>query len=238
MDITNAEYNLVPIVSRLKDMELELYVMEDALKVDGVRIMCSAEELQQYADELGLMLLTPKVSDLINQQAVVRVEPVIKVDGNVTALAKPERYSELVDKEIAGRKGLVDSVGKPWSLVNALQGLIVQGLPGACNYGWHTPSAPYAGVTPGLKVWQPASTKHNFKHKDPSQVVRLMSQMGTLRRGGTEEMVDISYVANEPSLAPFISHEGVLRVLRQPGVPLPNPPDGVLVMPAIVVTGH
>lgn len=212
---------------------LRISVMRDALKVDNIRWPATAIDLQRVADHLGAMLLTPKVVDLIwleAGRAGTQFNPVInhKYPGKVVivALMPVLDVSNLVDDKIQAAGdvgGVIESVGKYWVLTNKLlTGKF--GKEQACNYGWHSTGAPYAAVTPGLKVWQPLSSRHNNVHIDPSQVVRLMHRIAFLTRPGEkEEMVDLRQVAIDPALAPLISHEGPLRILRQPGVPDPQP---------------
>lgn len=213
--------------------KLRISVMRDALKVDNIRWPATAIELQRVADHLGAMLLTPKVLDLIWLEAGrsgTQFNPVINhkyPDKTViVALMPVVDVSSIVDGKIQAAGdvgGVIASVGKYWVLTNALlSGKF--GKAQACNYGWHSTGAPYDAVTPGLKVWQTIGSRHNNQHVDPSQVVRLMHRIAFLTRPGEkEEMVDLHQVAIDPALAPLISHEGPLRVLRQPGVPDPQP---------------
>lgn len=215
--------------------KLRISVMRDALKVDNVRWPATAIDLQRVADELGAMLLTPKVVDLIWLEAGrtgTQFNPVINhrypghAKETIVADMPVIDVSGLVDDKIAeagDTGGVIASVGKYWVLTNKLlDGKF--GAAQACNYGWHSTGAPYGAVTGGLKVWQTIGSRHNNEHIDPSQVVRLMHRISFLTRpGAKEEVVDLHKVATDPVLAPLISHEGVLRVLRQPGVPDPQP---------------
>ena len=214
--------------------ELRLSVMRDALKADNVRWPATAIDLQRVADELDAMLLTPKVVDMIWLEAGrtgTQFDPVINhrypghTKPTIVALMPVIDVSGLVDDKIhaAGdRGGLIASVGKYWVLTNSLlTGKF--GVAQACNYGWNSNSAPYQAVTPGLKVWQTIGSKHNNEHIDPSQVIRLMHREAWLTRPGEDaELVDLRQVLVDPVLAPLISHEGPLRILRQPGVPDPQ----------------
>ena len=72
-----------------------------------------------------------------------------------------------------------------------------------------------------------------------------MHRWAKLQRPGACELEDIDLhdVAGDPELAPLISHEGVLKYLRQIRVPEPEPkptigPDGELIMPEIVIYGN
>ncbi len=221
------------ITSEHDGHKLRIAVMRDALKVNNVRWPATAKHMQQVADELGAMLPTPKVLDLIWQEAGrtgTQFDPVInhRYPGKtvIVALMPIVDVSKLVDEKIEAAKdvgGVIASVGKYWVLTNALLGGRF-GVAQACNYGWHSSGAPYAAVTPGLKVWQSVGSRHNNEHVDPSQVVRLMHREAWLTRPGEEEeLVDLHQIAIDPVLAPLISHEGPLRVLRQPGVPDSTP---------------
>lgn len=211
------------------ELKLHIAVMRDAMKIDGIRYPATAIDLQKVADYLDCLLLTPKVLDLIWLEAGktgVQFDPVInsKYMGKtvIVAIMPARDVSELVDAKIEAvgdNGGIIASVGKYWVLTNKLlSGKF--GASQACNYGWHSSTAPYAAVTPGLKVWQSVGSAHNNRHVDPSQVIRLMHRDAWLSRGGEPaEYVDLRTVATDPELVPLISHEGVLKVLRQPGVP-------------------
>jgi len=115
-------------------------------------------------------------------------------------------------------------VGKYWCLVNRLRQLVglLYGTRNACNYGWPSTSGRYRGVTAGVKCWQSPGFKHDHEHWDPSQTIRLMYRLAVLfDSDGNRETVDLYDVASDPSLAPLISHEGVLHYLRQRCVPAP-----------------
>lgn len=228
-----AEVEWTTIESTHSEYRLYIAVMRDALKVEGVRYPATAIDMQHIADELNCMLPTPKVLDLIWLEAGksgVQFDPVINYrypnKGTViVALMPAEDVSRLVDEKIAEKGdngGIIASVGKYWVLTNKLMGGKF-GKAQACNYGWHSSKAPYAAVTRGLKVWQSIGSMHNNLHIDPSQVVRLMARDAFLYHpNGKMEPIDLYTVASDPELAPLISHEGALRVLRQPGVPEPN----------------
>lgn len=202
-------------------------VFSDAAKIDGVRFMVTAIETQELADALGLMMTTPKIEDLIAIDAEITIAPITQIKGNITALAKSEDYSAAIDKALEGKDTegkLISTVGKSWVLVNRLgQGGLKYGIHAACNYGWVHSSSRYNAVTKGLKCWQTPGYAHNDVHKDASQVLRLVNPKCTiLRRGsGTWEMADLKEVLSDDKLAPTVSHEGVLKVFRQPAVPEP-----------------
>lgn len=232
-----AEIEWAEVVSRAEDgTSIRVEVIRDALKIEGVRVSANARDLQAIADVLGCLLLTPKVVDLIYQQAALRFEPVIRADGNIVALSTSKRVSALIDACIAEKGGdpggLIDSVGKYWVLHNRLAApsQLKYGTSTVCNYGWLGATAAYPALTRGLRCWQTPGFQHNDLHTDPSQLVRLMRRTGRLTRPGQpEESVDLVTALQEPALAPLINHDGVLRYLRIATVPEPpprDPPDG------------
>jgi hypothetical protein len=229
-DIKNgqAQMEWADVVSQNIDgAALRISVMRDALKVNGVRVMADAVELQMAADELECSLLTPKVVDLIYQQAALRFDPVIRADGDIVASSTPARVSALIDDRIkthgGDQGGIIDSIGKYWVLHNHLTSAagLLYGKRTACNYGWLSTTGLYQAVTPGLKCWQSPGFRHNCQHKDPSQLVRLMKRRAVLvRPHGCEEAIDILDVLQDPTLAPLANHDGVLHYLRITAAPL------------------
>lgn len=210
-----------------------------------MRLPVTAREMQQVADLLGCMLMTPKVLDLVWQQAERRFDPVVNVNGQIVALCDIHDVHTAVEAKVtkAGGdpKSLVASVAKYWVLSNRLLGGKF-GVHQAVNYGWHASNATLAAVTPGLKVYQNVGAAHDSSHIDPSQGIRLMYRWAWLMRAGssTWEQVDLHMVATDPSLAPLISHEGVLKVLRMQDVPEPQAvrqDDGTVLLPEVYIVG-
>lgn len=226
----HAEYDWVPLdVDRLR-----LWVFADALKVDGVRVSVTAQEAQQVADLVGGVLPTPRIEDLIWQRAAVRIPP---FPGDVTRRTAAQHSAD-IDRAIAGRPGMVATVGKSWCLSNKLSSAV------AMNYGWHGGSTGPSVSLPGVRVWQTPGTRHNPRHRDYSQTLRLCRRRCLV--DGLE--ADLRDVLSDPLLAPLVSHEGPLRVVRQPGVaeleradtepaPPPSSSGHVLVLPEVTIYG-
>ena len=247
----DAEVQWADLTSEHNGHKLTLSVFRDAMKFGGVRVPADAKTIQQVADLTYCMLLTPKVVDLIWQQASVKFDPYLNSGSpsyTIVAVMPVRDVSAAVDKKIeaAGDDGgIISSVGKYWVVINRLAspGSLEYGSKSACNYGWCSSTGQYSGVTPGIKVWQSPGFRHNDLHVDPSQVIKLMSRSAKLVRADSdaEEKVDLHDVAADPELAPLISHEGVLTVLRQPSVPKPEPTvneDGSITMPHMVILGN
>lgn len=241
-----AIFEWAPLYSEANGYKLTMAVTRDAIKFPMhitksgsvepesrlVRRMVNALETQQAADFLFCLMMTPKLEDLIFQQATVRLEPITQIDGNICAISTDVRHSELVDSAVtkAGDDGgLICTVGKSWVLSNYLADPkpLKYGASTACNYGWLGKTAGHLAVTPGLHAWQPPGYQHNDVHADPSQTLRLVYGAAELTHpdGGTE-VIRLQDVALNSSMAKLISHEGPLRHLRQTGVPAPQDPFG------------
>ena len=201
-------------------------VFSDALKVNGVRCGVSATLAQQIADVLSCRLLTPKLANLLwlQRTATVVPYPLTQTAADLAVMtkwARAERESALIDAAVAkiGGGGLVQTVGKHWVLDNDLLS-----HPGhAENYGWHFNGATFDGsawepaVTPPLRVIQGRGWAHDAKHVDYSQTCVLVWQ--TCVVDGHQTTLDA--VLQSAELAPLASHQGALKLLRQPGVALP-----------------
>lgn len=215
-----------PITSSHDGHTAEFYVFADALKIDGVRVNVTAETEQVIADTLDCMLLTPKLSDLIWLQRQVTLPPFPR--GNLVGMSSTEamvEHSRKIDvalQAIGNPTGLICTVGKHWVIDNQLPT-----HPGmAENYGWYFDKTlagipAEAAVTPGIAMIQGRGWRHNKLHVDYSQICVLVSNQCTLD-GKTVRLPD---VLRDPVLAFLANHDGILRVLRQPGVPPPEQTD-------------
>ncbi len=244
---------MAPLMLEHKGHQLEIQVFRDALKfdgvppmnfhrgelpnpnglsVDGVRLPVTAVEMQQVADIMQCMMLTPKVVDFLWIEAGktgVRINSVVGVHGQVVAQTDILDVHDAIEKELAKHEdngGIIDSVGKYWVVCNALLVGKFSGIKQqAVNYGWPDANNPIKNsVTGQLHVWQTVGAAHDTSHCDPSQVIRLMSRMAKLFRadGDVWEDVDLYDIAKDPELCWLISHEGVMHTVRMPQVPEPT----------------
>lgn len=248
------------VISSFGDLKLAINVFRDAMKFDGmpamtwdrkpiagdtrvfdgVRLPATAGELQQIADLLGCMLMTPKIIDLLWIQAGIKFDSIVNVKGQIVALCNIHDIHGAIESKITSLGGddgtkLVDSVGKYWCLINELLNhASVSGGACCCNYGWPAKTASGPGITPGTQVWQRPGFAHNILHFDPSQTIRLMHPSAILiHPDGLEEIVDLRVIASDPNLAPLITHQGTLKYLRQAGVEQLDPLPGDYLPPAI-----
>jgi hypothetical protein len=212
---------------------------------DGVRLPASAKQLQEIADLLSCMLLTPRIVDQIWLQASLKFDSIVNVKGNIVAISNINDVHEAIEAKIESLGGdpgdatLISCVGKYWVLVNELAQSKF-GEQGACNYGWCAKTASGPGVTYPVQCWQRPGLAHDFHHWDPSQTIRLMYRFATLiQEGHAPREIDLHEIATDPELAPLISHQGVLKYLRLPGVPEPEPTKegGIITLPEITIYG-
>ena len=234
-----AQIEFAEVVSRAEDgTEIHVDVIRDALKIDGVRVSANARDLQTIADMLGCLLLTPKVVDLVYQQATLRFDPLVRADGNIVAISTSKRVSGLIDAVIAAKGGdpggFIESIGKYWVLHNHLATLagLKFGKATVCNYGWLGTNAGYPSLTPGLRCWQTPGFQHDDSHTDPSQLIRLMRRKARLLRPcQPEQTIDLVEVLQDATLAPLLNHGGVLLYLRVATVPESPPLDSLVISP-------
>jgi len=211
-------------------------VFGDALKIDGVRIAGSAELQQTLADMLGCLLLTPKMLDLMFLQTATFLTPTALTQTlhDVQIMSTKTRmiyHSQLVDKKLAAAgnpAGVIVNVGKMWVLDNRLLDPH-KVKPAAENYGWYFfgpdvyggNSEPNASMFIDPKTHAPYRVAqgpgwaHDIKHVDYSQVCCLASRNCFV----DGKPMDLAAVLQDPELAGLVSHQGPLKLLRQPGVP-------------------
>lgn len=255
----NFEANWVPILSveRLNDGLFHMarfWVLGDALKVNGVRVIANARLEQQIADILGARLLTPKIADLIYDQANIKLLPrtipptkqIINSQGKKVDIWIPPMNDtrtmitqhQTLDKAIRAAGGdpanldgkIVSTIGKHWVLDNRL--LNYNPDPSkpidpnrgytAENYGFHYPFKGTKVISTdgpsetlkGIYMYQTPGWQHNIDHDDYSQNVVLVHDKCRL----DDKEYTLSQILVDPELSKFASHQGPLKLLRQPGV--------------------
>jgi hypothetical protein len=224
-----------PLKSTIPGHSATFQVSGDALKIAGVRINVSAQLQQQIADALGALLLTPRLLDLLWAERAVTLPPSPQPIAATSAamIAHSARVDALLAKAGGVPKGgIVQTVGKQWVVSNALEA-----HPGrAENMGWHFAGPTFGGqafepspTLPGVRLIQGPGWAHDIHHLDYSQVCCLVHRSCVV----DGESRDLADVVRDAALAPLATGpEGVLRILRQPGVPIYacaaiTPPSGV-----------
>lgn len=206
---------------------------------DYVRVPMNPLTAQRLADTLGFMLPTPRMVDLIWVAAPVKLEPhpMVEVQGTTAqmstkAFADHNAFVERQLDQLGRPGGLVAGIKKDVVLTNRLDsGVItvreVSGPPHTINsanqvaiYGWHrrgqAPDCSQHPTIPGLCPIQGLSIVHDNRYADYSHGIRSVG-LGARIDG---DVVSITTALQSPEFSAALSHEGVLRVLRQPGVPI------------------
>lgn len=237
-----SEFGFSDVVSTVGSHTAIFKIFSDALKIDGVRVCVDANNQQRIADILGCSLLTPKLADLAWSQRAVKLQPFPR--GNTNGMSSNQAcidHSTKIDQalsKLGNPTGLVGTVGKHWVIDNDLSR-----KPGmAMNYGWHFDGPNFQGIGgevtaslmkgPGsqyVRMIQGRGTRHDGRHSDYSQNCVLVSRSCIV--DGVETTLE-SVLVN-PELATLASHQGIMKVLRQPGVPDIR---GTIVLPEIKIT--
>jgi hypothetical protein len=221
------DFTFSPVKSTAGNHSAVFQVMTDAVKLGGVRIAAGAKLAQQIADVLGCLLLTPKLLDLTYAARAVTIGPQLEYDPQKMLTSEWwKKHSAAIDAALAKagyRSGIVQTTGKPWMISNALEQHVGHGE----NYGWHCPpgtgasyqGAPaYQSVTmPTIRVLQQPGWAHALDEDDYSETVTLVHRSCVVDGVAMDLAKD---VLPSKELAPLASHEGPLRILRQPGVPI------------------
>jgi hypothetical protein len=188
---------------------------------DFIRIPLTPLSAQRICDILGFSLPTTKMVDLAWKQASVRLAPQPMgppYDATMGSMARIAEHNARVETQRAGRTGLVRGHKKDVVLTNQLAARPRQ----VAIYGWHQSN--------GTPI-QSLTLVHTNTYMDYSHGIALIGKTMVLDGGE----VDIAEVLSDPELAPLLSDEGVLKVLRQPGVgdsdaprdkPAPSAPPG------------
>lgn len=199
-----------PITRTIDGHSIHLWVAEDALKIEGVRVTMGHRLAQLIADHFDARLPTSLISDLAWEQSAVRIQAMPQpwfADGSMATTARMIQFSAMLDTAIGGRSGLVSSIGKDWILTRSLTPDV------GANYGFHYTKL---GST---RVWQTIGTAHNTMHHDYSQSLRLVCR--TCEVDGARVALDD--VLRSATLARLVSSEGAMPFVRHPGVPFAPP---------------
>jgi len=216
-----------------------IYVLADALMIEGVRVAVSAITAQQIGDMLGASLHTGRTADLAWWSRSATIAPVVLSQtaadlNNLTTSAYLLRHSDGVQAQIdaltpAQRAGIVRDVGKFW--IRTL--LLVQRPSKGINYGYFSERGPHQCVDvtgPPCRVIQQPGDAHPANHIDASQMGDWLLNVVTV--DGIPR--DLDDVEQDPELWPLFSVEGPMTVHRQPNVPAPKGPS--VILPAIVAS--
>jgi len=203
------------IVSIYQGHRLEIQVSTDVLRIgdheDSVRVAVTCRTMQLICDQLGCIMPTAKISDLIWQQALVKLSPHSQTpDSYMADTSRFVEHSDEVERELAGQQGLAAPIGKDFVLCKRLWAKKTH----CANYGWQTKYSRFRGVIWGVRVSQPLGLCHSVDYTDYSQFCRLVKRSAVL----DGKSVDLGEIYTDPQLAQLVSHEGALPGDRHPGV--------------------
>ena len=192
-------------------------VFADALKIEGIRIGMSAKTEQLVADELGCMLLTPKLADLIWQQRIVTLPPFPRqFTASTQAMFEHSAQIDSFLAKLGDPNGLRSTVGKHWVIDNSLATISNR----AMNYGWHFVGSNFQGTAfetsasdPNTRLIQGRGTRHDMNHSDYSQTCVLVCSTCCV----DDQTMQLTDLLKDPDLAPLASCQGTMNVFRQPG---------------------
>lgn len=221
---SNFEVSWAKVTSTHGEHTGEFWVFADALKIDGVRVNVSAETEQIIADLLGCTLLTAKLADMIWAQRAITLPPFPRqITATTQAMIEHSAKIDAALLKAGYTEGLIATVGKHWLIDNDL--LVKAGR--AMNYGWHFAGSNFQGIKGEVvatlmkdqsgqyeRLIQGRGTAHDMHHADYSQTCVLASRECIV----DGQTMDIFDVFRSPDLAPLVSHQGVLKLFRQPGV--------------------
>ena len=197
----NCEYNYSEINSCTSSHRAEFRVFSDALKIDGVRINCSASLQMKIAKLLDCSLLTAKIADMIYEQRDITVTPFPQsITSSTEAMIN---HSKKIDNHLPNDyKGkIISTVGKHWIIDN-------KNSSAAINYGWHFEGKSFEGiigsksVSSKYKVIQNIGFAHNENHCDYSQTCVLINNSCDV--DGNE--IKFTDILKDPELLYLASH--------------------------------
>lgn len=215
----------VKIVSSDAKHYLELMVMEDALKIKGVRLNVTAATAQHLADYLGACLPTAKILDLVWAQREVTVGPHTQpINSTTIGMIK---HSQAIDKDLAGNPEgrVISTLGKHWVIDRDIRDK--QRLPNqAINYGWHWTNLHKGSPTASLlkdpetgmyvRMIQSRGWHHDIGHTDYSQICRLVARDCVL----DSNPADLADILRDPELFHLVlTNSKPLEDHRHPFVP-------------------
>lgn len=213
----------------LAGWELDVPVMADGLKIEGVRVTPSYEYAQYIADVLTsrdpepgpVIMMTPWLDATAFEQAdaplVYTTSPQLKNKGVTALTSQMIDASQTVDRKLAAMVAagvinpaafapLVGNAGKNWNLSEKLLWPGAHPKTGqvyaeaAINQGLYPQGQPFSPV-------QYRGAAHPRSHTDYSQGLRLAGATSVLREPGESTGIKVatSSILTDPNLGPLLS---------------------------------
>ncbi len=169
---------------------------------DFVRVPMSSVTAQRVADSYHLMLPTAKIVDVLYQTADIQLKPQpFKPGPSMVKTSEFYKHQDVIQKQLGGKvpKELLAGHKKDIVLTNK----IAMRPDKVAIYGWHQV---------GGQPIQPLSAVHGYWYADYSHGIRLISPYVRINK----ELKKIVEVLRDPELAPLLSYEGPLSIVRYP----------------------
>jgi hypothetical protein len=230
-----ARFSFANVTSSTNEHAATFRIFGDALQMPFeasatgfVRVSVSAALEQTIADLLDCSLLTAKLADLLFAQRTTSLPPHTQVpDATMVTTRVMVAQSAWIDAQLAAGSDttIVQTVGKHWIVDNLFlskaAGTARDGRPRAINYGWAMTGPSFQGVNwprsvtlPNVFTVQNRGWAHSSGEADYSQNCVLVSN-DCVVDGQAMRLAD---VLRDPTLSYLANADGVLHVLRQPGV--------------------
>jgi hypothetical protein len=169
---------------------------------DFVRVPMSSVTAQKLADYFEMMLPTAKIVDVLYQTAKVQLRPqTFRPSPSMVRTSEFYKHQELIQKQLGNKAPMKLVAGHKKDIV--LTNKIATRPDKIAIYGWHQS---------GGQPIQPLSTVHGYWYADYSHGLRLIAPFAKIG----DEMYRLSDVLRDPELAPLLSYEGPLTILRYP----------------------
>jgi len=219
----------------LAGYELDVPVMADALKIEGIRISTSYETAQWIADALSarspadgaLVMLTPWLDAIVFENADAPLAYTTSQELSNKAVtprtSQMVEVSQKVDRKLEALRALgtlppvplVANVGKNWVLTRRF---LEPGVHPETNVP-HAQAAANQGFYPPKNAYNPIQYRgvaHNLKHVDYSQVLRFLGPVSYLREPGVERdqpgiPIQTSQLLQDENLGPLLSGQAGLQ---------------------------
>jgi hypothetical protein len=189
---------MVPInISEDPNMDIVIWAIPDYLAIgsdeDFVRVPINLFTAARLAEDLGLSLPTPKIVDIIYNQAPVKLHPI--AFGPTRAMDSPSyilAHNQAIQEQLQESYPHRLAAGHKKDIVFCNRMIRKPGS--IAIYGWHKSAH---------DPIQPLSTAHDASYVDYSHGVRLISQVVQVN-GKTKSL---GWLLSEPRLYKYISNE-------------------------------
>jgi hypothetical protein len=187
----------------------EIDVMPDYLMIgtnqDAVRAPLTNYAAQYLASEMGLVMPTKFLVDLIYNEAAVQLLPQptdwYKYPGKMQYGPNYLMFHETIERQLSGRRGLIAGHKKDVVATNLLD----RAPKAVAIYGWQRP---------GNKPIQPIGTPHGYDYEDYSHGIRFLGPELRIHQGKQVSVVELAKALKDPELGAILNGGQKLNDVR------------------------